>query len=255
MARQDRRTRTAHAARAGTQTAPYEPGASGSGAKLLAKQSAQAAANPVTRGMRKEVLLVLQQEAATDAPAGAHCRVQDRLTALRNFFAEMEPELPAIFALSHRRLFEVEPGLAGYFKGGVAEHLPLFIAKIQSIVRTTRSSQLWPAGAATGQMLIPEVAALGRVHTKLGVEPAYFSLMNDMLAWTCKEAAFEQFTLLVEEGLAFVFDVLGASLTAKAEGGDVLSKLQSRFGAPTLLHPAAYFDEMAEPGTSCNVQS
>jgi hemoglobin-like flavoprotein len=189
--------------------------------------------------------LVLQREAATDAPAGALCKIQDRLTALRNFFAAMEPKLPAIFALSYRRLFEVEPALAGYFKGGLREHLPLFLAKIQRVVKTTRSSQLWPAGAATGQMLIPEVAALGRSHANLGVEPAHFSLMNDMLAWTCKEMAFEEFTPLVEEGLAFVFDVLGTSLTAKADGGDVLSKLRSRFGAPTLLNPTAYFDEEA----------
>ncbi len=162
----------------------------------------------------------------------------------------MEPKLPAIFALSYRRLFEVEPALARYFKGGVRDHLPLIFAKMQSVVKTTRSSQLWPAGAATGQMLIPAVAALGRSHAEFGIEPAHFSLMNDMLAWTCKEAAFEEFTPLVEEGLAFVFDVLGASLTAKADGGDVLSKLRSRFSAPTLLHPTAYFDEIGSPGTA-----
>ncbi len=162
----------------------------------------------------------------------------------------MEPKLPAIFALSYRRLFEVEPALAGKFKGGVKEHLPLFFAKIQRVVKTTRSSQLWPAGAATGQMLIPEVAALGRSHAKFGVEPAHFSLMNDMLAWTCKEVAFEEFTPLVEEGLAFVFDVLGASLTAKRDGGDVLSKLRSRFSAPTLLDPTGYFDDEAKSGAA-----
>ena len=194
--------------------------------------------------------MVLQREAATNAPAGAVYRIQDRLTALRSFFAEMEPKLPAIFALSYRRLFEVEPALAGYFKRGVREHLPLIFGKIQSVVRTTRSSQLWQAGAATGQMLIPEVAALGCGHAKFGVQPAHFSLMNDMLAWTCKEVAFEQFTPLVEEGLAFVFDVLGASLTAKADGGDVLSKLRSRFSAPTLLDPTAYFDEEAASGAA-----
>ncbi len=144
----------------------------------------------------------------------------------------------------------MEPALAGYFKGGVRAHLPLFYAKIQNVVKTTRSSQLWPAGAATGQMLIPEVAALGRSHAKLGVEPVHFSLMNDMLAWTCKELAFEEFTPLVEEGLAFVFDVLGASLTAKDNGGDVLAKLRSRFNAPTLLDPTAYFDEEATSGAA-----
>lgn len=194
--------------------------------------------------------MVLQPETAANVPAGAPSRIQDRLTALRNFFAEMEPKLPAIFALSHQRLFEVEPALGSYFNGGAREHLPLFFAKIQSVVKTTRSSQLWPAGAATGQMLIPEVAALGRIHAKFGVEPAHFSLMNDMLAWTCKEVAFEEFTSLAEEGLAFVFDVLGASLTAKDKGGDVLSKLQSRFNGPTLLDPTAYFDEKAMPGAT-----
>lgn len=177
--------------------------------------------------------MVLQSDAAK-APGGDSRGIQDRLTALRNFFIEMEPKLPAIFALSHQRLFEVEPALARYFGKDVREHLPLFLAKMQSIVKTTRSSQLWPAGAATGQMLIPEVAALGRGHAKFGAEPAHFSLMNDMLAWTCKEAAFEKFTPQVEEGLAFVFDVLGASLMAKDDGGDVLSNLRSRFGGPAL---------------------
>jgi hypothetical protein len=162
----------------------------------------------------------------------------------------MEPKLPVIFALSYRRLFEVEPAMAGYFKGRVREHLPLFFAKIQGVVKTTRSSHLWPAGAATGQMLIPEVAALGRCHAKSGIEPAHFSLMNDVLAWTCKEVAFEEFTPLVEEGLAFVFDVLGAALTAKADGGDVLSKLRSRFSTPTLLDPTAYFDDEAASGAA-----
>jgi hypothetical protein len=180
--------------------------------------------------------------------AGAPLRLQDRLTALRNFFAETEPKLPVIFALSYQRLFEVEPALAGYFKAGVREHLPLFFAKVQSIVKTTRSSQLWPASAATGQMLIPEVAALGRSHASFGLQAAHFSLMNDMLAWTCKEVAFEQFNALVEEGLAFVFDVLGASLTAKDNRGDVLASLQSRFSRPaTLSDPSAYFDEKAKP--------
>ncbi len=74
--------------------------------------------------------------------------------------------------------------------------------------------------------------------------------MNDMLAWTCKEVAFEEFTSLVEEGLAFVFDVFGASLTAKDNGGDALSNLRSRFDGPTLLDPTAYFDENATPGAA-----
>jgi hypothetical protein len=194
--------------------------------------------------------LVLQPVAAHNVPQGTSCRIQDRLTALRNFFVEAEPKLPAIFAVSYQRLLEVEPGLAGFFQGGVREHLPRFLAKLQGIVKLTRSSQLWPAAAASGQMLIPDVAAFGRGHAKQGVQPVHFSLMNDMLAWTCKEAAFEKFTPLVEEGLAFVFDVLGASLTAKDTGGDVLSKLRSRWNGPVLHDPATYFDEGAAAGAA-----
>jgi hypothetical protein len=72
--------------------------------------------------------------------------------------------------------------------------------------------------------------------------------MNDMLAWTCKEML-EEFTPLVKKGSP-LFDVLGASLTAKDHGGDVLAKLRSRFSAPVLQHPTAYFDEIAAPGTA-----
>jgi hypothetical protein len=153
-----------------------------------------------------------------------------------------------IFALSYQRLFEVEPGLCGLFKGGIREHLPRFCIKLQGIIKLTRSSQLWPAGAASGQMLIPEIAEMGRGHAKSGVQPVHFSLMNDMLAWTCKETAFEEFTPLVEEGLAFVFDVLGASLTAKHCGADALSKLRARWNGATLLDPKAYFEDEAAAG-------
>jgi hypothetical protein len=192
---------------------------------------------------------VLQSVAVSaGTSSGTSLRIQDRLTALRNFFAVVEPKLPLIFALSYQRLFEVEPRLGALFAHGLREHLPRLCVKLQGIVRTTRSSQLWPAGAATGQMLIPEVADLGKGHAKCGVQPVHFSLMNDMLAWTCKETAFEEFTPLVEEGLAFVFDVLGASLTAKHSAVDVLAKLRARWSGPAVHDPLAFFEDEAAAG-------
>ena len=196
------------------------------------------------------ILLVLQHVAVVDGAAGTSARIQDRLTALRNFFLKVESKLPTIFAVSYKRLFEVEPSLAGSFKGGVREHLPKLVTKLMSIIKTTRSSQLWPAGAATGQMLIPDVANFGRGHAKYGVQPVHFSLMNDMLAWTCKETAFEEFNPLVEEGLAFVFDVLGASLTARDSGADALSKLRSRGNGPAVLDPTTFFDDEIAAGAA-----
>jgi hypothetical protein len=194
--------------------------------------------------------LVPQPEAAPNLLAEMPSRIVDRLTALRTFFAEMEPQLPAIVARSYERLFDVEPGIALLFKGNAREHQLRFLAKLQSIVKLTRSSQLWPASAATGQILIPEVLDFGRSHAKIGVLPVHFSLLNDMIAWTCKEIAPLGFTPLVEEGLAFVFDVLGASLTAKDSSGDVLSKLRSRWNGATLHDPSAYFDEELTAATA-----
>ncbi len=194
--------------------------------------------------------MVPQREAAPHSLAEMPNRIQDRLTALRLFFARMEPQLPVVVALTYRRLFEVEPKTALLFNGRFQDQQPRFLAKLQDLIKTTRSSWLWPAGAATGQMLIPAVAEFGRSHAKIGVLPIYFSLMNDMMAWACKEIAFEEFTPLVEEGLAFLFDVLAASLTARDSGGDALSKLRSRWNGAPLLDPSTYFDEEVKERTA-----
>jgi hypothetical protein len=194
--------------------------------------------------------LVPQPKAAPNLAEDTPSRIQDRLTALRNFFTAMEPRLPAIVALSYERLFEVEPRMALMFKGNAREHQLRFLAKLQHVVKLTRSSQLWPASAASGQMLIPEIAEFGRSHARNGALAVHFSLMNDIMAWTLKEAASAEFTPLVEEGLAFVFDVLGASLTAKDSSGDVLSKLRSRWNGATLHDPSTYFDEELTAATA-----
>ena len=99
--------------------------------------------------------MVPQPKAAPNLLAEMPSRIVDRLTALRTFFAEMEPQLPAIVARSYERLFDVEPAIALLFKGNAREHQLRFLAKLQSIVKLTRSSQLWPASAATGGTFTP----------------------------------------------------------------------------------------------------
>lgn len=193
--------------------------------------------------------MVLQPKTAPRPLAEMPAQTLDRLATLRLFFTAMEPRLPAIVARTYDKMFEAEPGMARLFRGDIREQQFSFLAKLKSIVQLTRSSQLWPVGTPTGQMLVPQVAEFGRSHAKFGVTPAHFALMKKMMIAACKEAAEGSFTPAVEEALSFIFDVLAQSLTAGDSTTDALSKLRLCRNEAVLLDPAAYFDEETSPAT------
>ena len=187
--------------------------------------------------------MVLQPKTAPSPLAEMPIQTLDRLATLRLFFAAMEPRLPAIVARTYDKMFEAQPGMARLFKGDIRQQQASFLAKLKSIVQLTRSSQLWPVGTPAGQTLIPQVAAFGRSHAKIGVTPAHFALMKKMMIASCKETAPASFTPAAEEALSFIFDVLAQSLTADDSTTDVLSKLRLCRNEAVLRDPAAYFDE------------
>ena len=75
----------------------------------------------------------------------------DRLVALRIYFVKVEALLPIIVTLAYDLLFVEEPNTAFLFKGDMLTHQLRFLDKIQSIVRLTRSSYLWPARPPWGK--------------------------------------------------------------------------------------------------------
>jgi hemoglobin-like flavoprotein len=186
--------------------------------------------------------LALQPEDAASLSVETPSRTPDRLAALRTFFAEMEPHLPAIVALTYNKMFAVEPDTVLLFKDGIREQQISFLGKLKGIVRLTRSSHLWPAGAPKGPILIPQIVEFGRSYAGTGVTPAHFVLMKEMMTRACKEVAPTSFTPPVEEALSFVFDVLAQSLTAADGSRDALSKLRLCQSGTILHDPAAYFD-------------
>ncbi len=174
----------------------------------------------------------------------------DRLAALRTFFSNIETRIPGVVALTYTRLFEADPEAASLFKSSISDQQLRFIEKLQNIVKLTRSSQLWPAGAPTGQILIPEVAEFGRLHAEAGVTIEHFTIMKQAMARACEEIAPEEFTSPVAEALAFILDVLAQSLSAPADSAaNALSKLPCRITAAVWHDPSAYFDEEL-PGVS-----
>ncbi len=191
-----------------------------------------------------------QPEAVPSHLAEMPSRVPERLAALRNFFAKAEQRLPATVALTYDKLFEAAPEVASLFNGHLREQQQAFLCKLQGIVKLTRSSQLWPVGTPTGQILIPEVAEFGRRHARTGVTPEHFALMKEMMARACKETAPAEFTPAAEEALAFIFDVLAQSLTAGDSAPDALSKLRLHRNGTALHDPFAYFDEEMSAATA-----
>jgi hemoglobin-like flavoprotein len=141
----------------------------------------------------------------------------DRLIALRKFFAAIEPQIPEVVALMYSRLLAEAPEAATMFKGDLLEQQRRYALMLQSIIKLTRSSQLWPVSAFTGQASVPAVDMLGARHADAGVVPEHFELMKQVLCGCCAETFPKDFTPPVQEALGFIFDVLSGALVRTVE--------------------------------------
>ena len=138
----------------------------------------------------------------------------DQLAALRRFFATSERRLPDIVALMYERFFQALPETALLFKGDMREQRRQFTAMLWGIVRLTRSSELWPVNAWTGQAQIPAIEKLGRLHARAGVQPEHFEAMKIVLSRCFRDKFPGDYTADVDKALAFVFDVVSRAALA-----------------------------------------
>jgi hemoglobin-like flavoprotein len=143
----------------------------------------------------------------------------DQLSALRAFFTTAETRLPDIVALMYDRFLKAMPETAPLFKGDMQEQHRQFTLMLWSIVRLTRSSELWPVNAWTGEAPIPAVEKLGMRHAHVGVRPEHFETMKVVLSRCFREMFPKDFTPPVEKALAFIFDVLSHATTG-SEGNN-----------------------------------
>jgi hemoglobin-like flavoprotein len=141
----------------------------------------------------------------------------DRLLALREFFATIEPRLPEIVALMYARLFAAFPETASLFKGDLKVQQRRYGLMLHSIIKLTRSNHLWPVSAFSGQASVPAVDMLGARHADVGVAPEHFELMKQVLCRCCAEKFPKEFTPPAREALGFIFDVMSRSLAQTVE--------------------------------------
>ena len=156
----------------------------------------------------------------------------DQLAALRTFFATVEPRLPDIVALMYDRFFEAMPETAVLFKGDMQEQHRQFTLMLWSIVRLTRSSELWPVNAWTGQASIPAIEKLGMRHSHAGVQPEHFEALKKVLSRCFLELFPKDFLPSVEKALAFIFDVMShATPKSKGNGANLRDRLTRKTAA------------------------
>lgn len=139
----------------------------------------------------------------------------DGLAALRAFFATTEAHLPGVVSLMYVRFFEARPDAALLFNGDMRNQQRQFTSMLWSIVRLTRSSELWPVNALTGQARLPVIEDLGASHACAGVRPEDFEAMKTVLAQCFREQFPKEFTPPVENALGFIFDVASRSTAAQ----------------------------------------
>ena len=182
----------------------------------------------------------------------------DQLAALRAFFATAEARLPDIVALMYVRFFEAMPETAPLFKGDMQEQHRQFTLMLWSIVRLTRSSELWPVNAWTGQAPIPAIEKLGMRHSYTGVQPEHFETMKVVLSRCFRELFPKEFSPPVDKALAFIFDVVSRS-TAVSKGNNrrslmtqkaIASKSKSCLGRTGLRHGLSEDQHQLEPDPS-----
>ena len=103
---------------------------------------------------------------------------------------------------------------------------------LQSIVKLTRSSHLWPVRAFTGKASLPVLDKLGTIHADVGITRGHFDLMKSVLAQCCRDIDPVAFTPGVEKALGFI-DVVGNSLTKFTEvcEEELARQTSSRFAA------------------------
>ncbi|WP_428491096.1 globin family protein [Rhodopila sp.] len=107
----------------------------------------------------------------------------EQKTLVRNSYAKISPDAPAVAALFYRRLFELDPNLRRLFKADMAEQGRKLMAMIGTAV----------ANLDQIETIVPAVSQLGERHAGYGVKDADYETVGTALLWTLEQGLGEAF--------------------------------------------------------------
>ncbi len=124
----------------------------------------------------------------------------DQKTIVRDTFAEVSPNAPAVAALFYQRLFELDPGLQRLFKGDMAAQGRKLMTMIGTAVANLRQIDT----------VVPAIQQLGQRHVGYGVKDADYETVGAALLWTLEQGLGDRFTAPVREAWTACYGTLAS---------------------------------------------
>jgi hemoglobin-like flavoprotein len=132
----------------------------------------------------------------------------DQIQLVRTSFASVEPIQEQAAVLFYRRLFDLDPRIAGLFAGtDMDRQRKILMQTLAVVVRgLDRLDQIGPA-----------VVALGERHVDYGVRPEDYATVGAALIWTLEQGLGGAFTPQVSEAWQAAFGLLAGTMIGAAE--------------------------------------
>lgn len=121
-----------------------------------------------------------------------------QIDLVQDSFAQVKPIAEAAADLFYARLFLLDPGLRGMFKGDMKKQGQMLMSMIGAAV----------SGLRNLEALSPVVRQLGARHVGYGVKAEHYETVGAALLWTLDKGLKEQFTSEVRDAWASAYQLL-----------------------------------------------
>ncbi len=129
-----------------------------------------------------------------------------QITLVQQSFIQVAPIADTAAKLFYQRLFELDPSLAGLFKGDMQQQGKKLMQMIGAAVQ----------GLNDLPKLVPVVQQLGVRHLGYGVRDAHYATVGAALLWTLEQGLGAGFTAEVRDAWTAVYGVLASTMQQAA---------------------------------------
>ena len=130
-----------------------------------------------------------------------------QIQLVQDSFRTVAPLGTGVAEIFYGRLFQLDPGLRGLFADDMTTQHQQLMAMIGIVVK----------GLTRLDVLVPQVAELGRRHAGYGVEPSHYDTVGAALLWTLEQGLGDALTDDVREAWTEAYGVLAQTMMAGAE--------------------------------------
>ena len=130
-----------------------------------------------------------------------------QIELVQDSFATVAPLGTGVAEIFYGRLFHLDPSLRSLFADDMQTQHQQLMAMIGIVVK----------GLTRLDVLVPQVAELGRRHAGYGVQPAHYDTVGAALLWTLEQGLGEEFTGEVRDAWTEAYGVLAQTMMAGAE--------------------------------------